>query len=60
MPSWLRAFAEYQPITQVVDSIRALTQGVEPATAPTLRALAWSAGILLVCATLAVRRFRNV
>ena len=60
MPSWLRAFAEYQPITQVVDSIRALTQGVEPATAPTLRALAWSAGILLVCAALAVRRFRNV
>jgi ABC-2 type transport system permease protein len=60
MPSWLRWFAEKQPITQVVDSIRALTQGVGPATAPTLRALAWSAGILLVCATLAVRRFRNV
>ena len=38
-PSWLRAFADHQPITQVVDSIRALTQGVGPATGPTLRAL---------------------
>jgi ABC-2 type transport system permease protein len=59
-PSWLRAFAENQPITQVVDSIRALTQGVGPATGPTLRAFAWGAGILLVCGVLAVRRFRNV
>ena len=59
-PSWLRAFADNQPITQVVDSIRALTQGVDPATGPTLRALAWSAGILIVCAVLSVRRFRNV
>jgi ABC transporter DrrB family efflux protein len=60
MPSWLRTFADNQPITQVVDSIRALTQGIDPATAPTLRALAWSAGILIVCAVLSVRRFRNI
>jgi ABC transporter DrrB family efflux protein len=59
-PSWLRAFAENQPITQVVDSIRALTQGVGPATGPTLRAFAWGAGILVVSGVLAVRRFRNV
>lgn len=59
MPSWLRTFADNQPITQVVDSIRALTQGVEPATAPTLRAVAWSAAILIVCAALAVRQFRK-
>jgi ABC-2 type transport system permease protein len=60
MPSWLRTFADNQPITQVVDSIRALTQGIDPATAPTLRALAWSAGILIVCAMLSVRRFRTI
>jgi len=60
MPSWLRAFADNQPITQVVDSIRALTQGVDPATGPTLRALAWSVGILAVCAFASVRRFRTV
>jgi ABC transporter DrrB family efflux protein len=59
MPSWLRTFAENQPITQVVNSIRALTQGVDPATGPTLRAFAWSAGILIVCAILSVRRFRT-
>jgi ABC-2 type transport system permease protein len=60
MPSWLRAFADNQPITQVVDSIRALTQGIDPATGPTLRAIAWSAGILIVCAFASVRRFRSV
>jgi ABC-2 type transport system permease protein len=60
MPWWLRRFADNQPITQVVDSIRALTQGVGPATGPTLRAFAWSAGILIVCGVLSVRRFRNV
>ena len=59
MPSWLRTFADNQPITQVVDAIRALTQGVDPATGPTLRALAWSAGIGIVCAVLSVRRFRS-
>jgi ABC-2 type transport system permease protein len=59
-PSWLRTFAENQPVTQVVDSIRALTQGVDPATGPTLRALAWSACILVVCAVLSVRRFRSL
>ena len=57
---WLRRSRTNQPITQVVDSIRALTQGVDPATGPTLRAFAWSAGILVVCAVLSVRRFRNV
>jgi ABC transporter DrrB family efflux protein len=59
MPSWLRAFAENQPITQSVDSIRALTQGVEPATGPTLRSLAWSLGIGVVCLIASVRRFRT-
>jgi ABC-2 type transport system permease protein len=60
MPDWLRTFAEHQPITQVVDSIRALTTGVGSATGPTVRALVWSAGIMVVCAVLSVRRFRNV
>ena len=55
-----RAFADNQPITQVVDSIRALTQGIDPATGPTLRALAWSAGILIVCGFASVQRFRSV
>ena len=60
MPSWLRRFADNQPITQAVNSIRALTQGVGPATGPTVRALVWSAGILIVCASLSVWRFRKI
>jgi len=60
MPHWLRVFAENQPITQIVDAIRALTQGVHPATGPTLRAVAWSVGITAVSAVLAVRRFSRM
>ena len=59
MPDWLRAFAANQPITQVVDAIRELTQGVHDATGPTVRALLWSLGILLVSAGLAVWRFNR-
>jgi ABC transporter DrrB family efflux protein len=60
MPGPLRWFADHQPVTQVVDSIRALTQGVSPATQPTLLAIAWSIGILAVSAFLANRRLRNL
>jgi ABC-type multidrug transport system permease subunit len=60
MPGWVRAFAEAQPVTHVVDALRALTQGTGPAAHSALAALAWSAGILIVAATLAVRRFRTI
>jgi ABC transporter DrrB family efflux protein len=60
MPSALRWFAEHQPITQIVDAIRALTQGVQPATDPTLKAIAWSLAILVVSAVLATRRLRSL
>ena len=60
MPPWLRWFAEHQPVTYVADAIRALTQGVVPATSPALHAVAWSAGVMLVSGVLAVRRFRTM
>jgi ABC-2 type transport system permease protein len=60
MPEWLRAFADAQPVTQVIDALRALTQGTGSAELPMLHALAWSAGILVVAAALALRRFREV
>jgi ABC-2 type transport system permease protein len=60
MPGWLRDFAEAQPVTRVVDALRALTQGTGSAGRPALAALAWSAGLLVVAATLAVRRFRTI
>jgi ABC-type polysaccharide/polyol phosphate export permease len=60
MPSWLQAFADAQPVTRVVDSLRALMEGTGPAGRPALYALAWSAGILIVAASLATWRFRKI
>jgi ABC-2 type transport system permease protein len=59
MPSWLRAFANNQPVTKVVDALRALTQHTASTTKPALYALAWASGILLVSITLATWRFRK-
>ncbi|MEA2618987.1 MAG: type transport system permease protein [Chloroflexota bacterium] len=59
MPGWLRTFANAQPVTNVIDALRALTEGTGSAEQPVLNALAWSAGILVVAATLALRRFRE-
>jgi ABC transporter DrrB family efflux protein len=65
MPSWLRGFAGHQPVTVVADALRGLILG-QGALAPgqtvgglVLLALAWSAGILLVFAPLAVRVYRK-
>jgi len=60
MPGWLRTFANAQPVTHVIDALRALTQGTGPVTGPVLYALAWSAAILVFAATVAIRRFQNV
>jgi ABC transporter DrrB family efflux protein len=59
MPPWLRAFADNQPVTKVVNALRTLTQHTGPTTKPALYALAWTAGIFLVAATLATWRFRK-
>ncbi|MBC9716631.1 ABC transporter permease [Streptomyces sp. TRM66268-LWL] len=45
MPSWLRGFAEHQPITQVIESLRGLLLGRPVGWTPWI-ALAWCAGIL--------------
>ena len=59
MPSWLRAFAENQPVTKVVDASRALMLG-GPTTRVVIEALLWCAGLLVVFAPLAVRRYRKL
>ncbi len=66
MPGWLRTVAEHQPITYMVDAVRALTQGhaVEfllghPAGFYVARSLLWAAGIVVVFAPLAVARYRR-
>lgn len=58
MPSWLRGFADHQPVTAAVNAVRALVLG-GPAAGKILTSLAWSAGIVLVFATLAIRRYRR-
>jgi ABC-2 type transport system permease protein len=60
MPRWLRDFAQAQPVTHVVDALRTLTQGTGSPWHSALYALAWSTGLLIVAATLAVRRFRTI
>ncbi|HVE92315.1 MAG TPA: ABC transporter permease [Actinomycetota bacterium] len=59
MPRLLRAFAEANPITKVIDALRVLVLG-GPAARAVLTALAWIVGILFVFAPLAVRRFRRM
>jgi ABC-type polysaccharide/polyol phosphate export permease len=59
MPSVLRAFADAQPVTRVVNALRTLTVGSTWPERPVLYALAWSLGILIVSATLATWRFRK-
>jgi ABC-2 type transport system permease protein/oleandomycin transport system permease protein len=58
MPGWLQVFAEHQPVTAAVDAMRALALG-GPWTEEVLASLAWSVGILLVFAPLAIRRYRR-
>jgi ABC-2 type transport system permease protein len=47
MPSWLQGFARHQPVTAVIDSLRALLAGHAPGSAA-VTAVAWSLGIIAV------------
>jgi len=58
MPGWLQAFAEVQPITVTVDSIRALVLG-GPVWTHLWKSLAWIIGILAVFIPLAIGRYRK-
>jgi ABC transporter DrrB family efflux protein len=71
MPAWLRAFADNQPVSLVVDSVRALWLGpVSPQVRAglfahstltlTAEALAWSAVLGVLGLGLAVRRYRRL
>jgi ABC-2 type transport system permease protein/oleandomycin transport system permease protein len=59
MPGWLQAFARNQPVSVVVDAVRALTVG-GPTSSVVLKAVAWIVGITAVCAPIAVARYRRV
>jgi ABC-2 type transport system permease protein len=66
MPGWLRAIATHQPITQMVDAVRALTEGHPAVTLLghdasyfVLWSLVWAAGIVVLVAPLAIVRYRR-
>jgi len=58
MPGWLQAFANHQPVTYVVDTMRALALG-GPVAANLWKTIAWLAGIFIVFVPLAVRAYRR-
>ena len=58
MPGWLQAFAKNQPVTIVVDEMRALALG-GPLTQHAWQSALWLAGIVAVFVPLAVRAYRR-
>ena len=53
MPGWLQPFAKYQPITPMVDAVRALLTG---SSSDVGLALVWSGLLLIICTPIAVLR----
>lgn len=58
MPSGVRAFAENQPVTSIVESIRALLSG-QPVGHELWGALAWCIGIMIAAYPLAMRAYKH-
>src|SRR6185437_3968791 len=58
MPGPVRAFADHQPVTSIVDTIRDLLTR-QPAGTGIWTALAWCAGILVVACTVASITYRR-
>jgi len=66
MPSWLRVFAEHQPLTYMVDAVRALTLGPDaqallghPTSYFVTRSLVWTVAIMAVALPVAVIKYRR-
>jgi ABC-2 type transport system permease protein len=58
MPAPVRAFAEHQPVTSIVDAIRALFQR-QPVGSDIWIALAWCVGVLVVAYAFAMMAYRR-
>ena len=59
MPKALQIFAEYQPITPVIDSLRALLLNESLKTGTLLSAILWCTVLLLLFYILSVRAFKK-
>lgn len=63
MPGWLQAFAVHQPVSQIADATRYLLIGGNAklwGASNVWQSIAWCAGMFLVFAPLAVRKFRKI
>lgn len=58
MPSWLSTFAEWNPVTAVIDTTRALMLG-GPVGGHLVRAIGWMIVIVAIFAPLAIGRYRK-
>jgi ABC-2 type transport system permease protein len=58
MPAAVRAFAENQPVTSIVNAMRALLSG-QPAGSDIWVALAWCLGILIAAYLFAMRAYKR-
>jgi ABC-2 type transport system permease protein len=66
MPGWMQAFANVQPMTQMVDTVRLLTGGAaahhllgHPVSYYLIPSLLWTAGLIAVFAPLTTWRLKN-
>ncbi len=67
MPGWMQAFAENQPLTQLVNAVRSLTLGGDQAEAAfghstgyyTVRAVLWMTLFVVLFAPLAARKYQK-
>jgi ABC-2 type transport system permease protein/oleandomycin transport system permease protein len=62
MPGWLQVFANNQPVTLVINAMRAMALGGPqfPLNPALWESLLWLAGVLIVFTPLAVRSYRHV
>jgi oleandomycin transport system permease protein len=59
LPGWLQAWVKVNPVTQLTDAARGLMLGNGPVATPVWHSLAWTLGIVLVFAPIAVRVYRR-
>jgi ABC-2 type transport system permease protein/oleandomycin transport system permease protein len=61
MPTWLQGWARNQPVSVVINAVRYLTIAPSPGTdaSSVPKAIAWIVAIILVCAPIAIARYRK-
>lgn len=53
-PNWLHPFVQYQPVSQIIETLRGFTIG-QVETGNVVTSLAWCLGLLVVLGAVAIR-----